>query len=268
MMKVTGRFKRLLAASLLAVASVALVWGAAGAQGDTFPPLDHYKTYLLATPEIGVPGVFVKDQFSEGVFDLRGPRFFSLPAEKDHAGVITPILHPEAHLTWYELFDPQPGRRVVYQNQFLEDALFVRDGVFLLAPALKFPDATQPLPDMINHFKCYKAQGRAPDVTVKLHTQFGDELLVQVGPPELFCNPAEKIDPAGRPYPIVNPRDHLVCYRIFPPQPLGVSIVYRDQFIFSQGVLLENMWLCVPSLKTGVTDSETSTWGRVKSMYR
>jgi hypothetical protein len=173
-------------------------------------------------------------------------------------------------MTWYKIHTPEPLKKVIVSNQFGEDVLEVTDAAYLVNPALKWGMPGEPLPDGLSHFKCYFANGRPVDMPVQLETQFGHE-TVHVLHPEIFCNPAEKIDENGVRYPIVNEVDHLVCYRIEPIMPLGLTVEVIDQFTGDMPFPLhveENVWLCVPSEKTGVVQVQSSTWGEVKAIYR
>jgi hypothetical protein len=193
---------------------------------------------------------------------FNGPWYFGLPADKNGEG----IFDPRVHYTWYNINTSERGRHVVYQNQFGENVLTTGNGIYMLVPALKFPQEGE-LPPIADHFKCYKALGEPLNLTATLQTQFGFETVV-LDRPEVFCNPAEKVLPDGQAFPIMNDRDHLVCYRIFPEEPLGTTVTYLDQFLNEFGVVEENRWLCVPSLKTGVTQAEETSWGRLKTIYR
>ncbi len=234
----------------------------AAAQGPVPPPLDHYKAYLMScTLTNGV--VTLRDQFGTSETSFQGPFLLGTPASKNFEG----IYDDRTHLTWYEIHTPEPLRSVTYTNQFGEDVCTLRDGVVMLVPALKNEPPGDTLSGTVNHFKCYQAEGNPPGVVVTLDTQFGREVCT-VDRPELFCNPAEKILTDGTSYPIVNPDRHLVCYRILPPEPLNVTGVFEDQFLRSDFFLRENFYLCVPTDKGGVVQNQSSTWGRLKGLFR
>jgi hypothetical protein len=87
--------------------------------------------------------------------------------------------------------------------------------------------------------------------------------------PEVFCNPARKTDLLnGQAYGIVDEDFHLLCYRLEPPQTLGRNVPVVDQFVEEQVVLQKSHYLCVPTEKTGWVQTETTTWGRLKTTYR
>lgn len=230
-------------------------------------PLDHYKTYFLdSEPPVAVT-VELLDQFGIGIFQITGPRFFSLPARKNQE----PLHDDRIHLAWYDLHSPaaEPQRQVRVTNQFGSHGLDVLHSRFLLVPTLKNePMLPEPFPELpVNHFKCYDAFGPFVPVTVTLQTQFGTE-VVTLERPELLCNPAQK-SYDGRVSPIVSETDHLVCYEIHPQLLLGAFINFQNQFRWRQGLVLQNRWLCVPSLKEEVpTGTEATTWSRVRATYR
>lgn len=261
------------ALALLGAAAVLLVLAtSAGAGESAVQPWDHYKSYMVMNPVAGQMPVTLIDQFGEGTYPLEFLEQFAVPAMKNGE----PIYVPEVHYTWWRIFRAEPGRRVMVSNQFGEQALDVMAARYLLAPAFKntpgaaaqgLRTASVPFPQNANHYKCYDAFGPPVGVPATLETQFGFE-DVMVMHPELLCNPAEKITPDGLAYPIIDPHYHLVCYRIDPPQPIGVAVTAFDQFGEWYLHLDAPTYLCVPSLKTGVVPTETSTWSRVKGLYR
>jgi hypothetical protein len=229
-------------------------------------PTDHQKVYRIGEGPPFTGLLELRDQFGFGNYQYQGPFWLSTPVQKN----TEPIRDPATHYLWYEIFKPliDPVRQVVVQNQFGEGLLEVRNAHYLLVPALKNQNPGTPLPTHQNHFKCYDAIGGSALPTVTLVNQFGTE-VVQVLRPALLCNPVEKTH-AGQVFPILFPQDHFVCYDIFPRAPLGVGVTVTDQIAPTQrpAFILENQWLCVPSLKTGVTAAVPSTWSRVKAQYR
>lgn len=254
------------------VAAVALVLGlvlivsptqspAVATGGVTIP--DHYKVYDMNGDPIISGTVELTDQFGLTLNDFSGPLEFGLPTSKNEGIVYDPTLH----YTWYKIFSREPGRSVVYENQFGTGILHTYETNFMLVPALKFPDGVQTLPTA-NHYKCYRADGEPLALPATLETQFGLE-TVKIGGPEIFCNPAQKFIPStGEVFPIVDDVNHLVCYRIDPPDPLDISVSYADQFSPGGGTLSNARWLCIPSKKTGVVQASDKTWGELKAIYR
>jgi hypothetical protein len=102
-----------------------------------------------------------------------------------------------------------------------------------------------PKPPPREHYKCYK--GKFPKFAkreVALIDQFHTETTTVLRP-ALFCNPVSK---NGE--PILNAGGHLECYRI-KPQPLGRSVVVRNQFGREDVEVKKPSLLCVPSAKQG-----------------
>ena len=84
--------------------------------------------------------------------------------------------------------------------------------------------------------------------------------------PAYLCNPVEK-QIAGTVTPIVDPAIHLACYRM---DPLDVFIGFTAADQFGQWILIDltSEVFCVPSLKEDPTQTEDSSWGKLKSIYR
>ena len=118
---------------------------------------------------------------------------------------------------------------------------------------------------MLNHYKCYEAVGPTVVLEVSLVDQF-DDVTVVVLQGKYFCNPVEKTA-AGITFPIVDEEAHMTCYLVDNPTPYDIQVYATDQFGQWFIPLLENLCLCLPALKQGVTATEESTWGRIKSIY-
>lgn len=233
------------------------------AAANPLPPWDHYKTYLVGEPPIYHFEVELEDQFGAQIYVTELLEQLGVPVVKNNE----PINDPGLHYTWWVIHGREPGRRVVVDNQFGEQGLDVGDARYLWNPALKNPEPGQG-PPLANHYKCYQAWGHPLQREVTLVTQFGNEVAV-VMEPEIFCNPTAKLDLVnGMQYPVVDPHQHYVCYRLEPVHPMQESVGVLDQFLLESLFLVESRYLCVPSLKTGVTPALPSTWGRVKGLYR
>jgi len=257
------RFVRALGALLVFVLALLISTGPARAQAP--PAIDHYLVYRVDPPlTLGAP-VALRDQFRptftpHTVFDMP---FFANPVVKDSF----PLFDPRLHYTWWHISPDPFHARVLVTNQFGDQQLDVRDSRFLLNPALKFPQPGQPLP-FANHYKCYDANGPAPGRLVTLEDQFGFR-RAYVDSAVFFCNPAEK-QYQGQIDLIVRADAHLVCYRIRrePPAPVHFPITFLDQFLFGQTNLVEEVFLCVPTLKQDVVPAKPQTWGGLKAIYR
>ncbi len=229
---------------------------------------DHYWVYdVIPGPVLPPPAppVRLTDQFETWDHQVLQLRHFANPVEKQHGPLISPITNPDLHYTWWEI-EPHPFQRpgIAVDNQFGPQLLDVFAPRFLLNPARK----NQPGPPPPgNHYKCYECVGQPVLETVYLRDQFGQRTAV-VLEPQLLCNPTVKQLPGGVSYPMLDPEQHLVCYRIDPM--LWAYLPYvTDQFI--QDFPLEigpDRWLCVPSYKHEPTSTSSSTWGQLKSLYR
>jgi hypothetical protein len=258
--------KRTWATFLAAAGLLCLIRPAAGAV--PIPPGDHYWVYDLSQtiPAPAPIAVSLVDQFEGWNHHVYMLRHFANPAEKTFAGVVSPIFDPRLHYTWWEI-DPHPFHRpgIQIMNQFGPQTLDVFDPHYLLNPATKNEPAAFPID--ANHYKCYDCEGAPVNADVILTDQFGQR-TAQVMFPRLLCNPVIKQTAEGRLFPIVDPKQHLVCYEI-PPMPWQYSAIVWDQFV--QGHPLEigpDRWLCVPSEKFDPTPVTPQTWGRIKTLYR
>jgi hypothetical protein len=222
-------------------------------------PENHYLVYDVPETYTFTGQIALFDQF----------RFFCTtevfldkmanPVEKNGEMIWDPMLHQ----TWWTLHDPQSVWWTTIENQFGDQVWKVKDGRFLVLPALKNDPGTVP---PWNHYKCYDAVGPALNMTVTLVDQFGTYEMMAMEP-VLFCNPVEKCV-NGITYPIIEPMTHLACYRLEPPTPASVQpVMMYDQFGDWQVTPLEPCWLCVPSMKLHTVPTHESTWGKIKELY-
>jgi hypothetical protein len=218
---------------------------ASGPQGV----IDHYKVYNLLPETAPIPGVLLEDQFGASDVDLLSLAKLGVPVSK----AIAPdqpsgaLQRPDEHLSWYELVDIQAPRTVNITNQFGEETWTVKDGAFLLVPAIK---DGQGVLELNQHWKCYDvvSQPEPPGVTVNLQDQFHLEEDVLVGPGRYLCNPVEKNEEG----PPVFPDEHLACYDIV-DDPLQQVHTLEDQFGLHPDLVVENPeLLCLPSTKEQV----------------
>ncbi len=219
---------------------------------------DHFKSYLVTGHLLPAPiDVTLQDQFGTVQGTVERIVMFSPPVEKMlPGGEVSPIIHPENHLTWYDFVGGTSEQRtLLVTNQFGADQEWVvKDPKFLLLPAWKLYVNGLPTgldhPSGLDHYLCYEAISGPPIGLdgVTLTDQFHQE-LVAVGDPMLLCNPADKIDPDDG-LPIYDNANHLACYDIFPHlPPLPLDVFANDQFGDSMFMVLENQYLCVPSSK-------------------
>ena len=221
------------------------------AEAQVAPVLDHFKCYrTTAVPPDVVVGL--RDQFDipgvapDNTF-VRFPVKFCNPVEKTTpAGVVTPITDFNAHL---EMFITAPGRleptrRVVVRNQFGTQRLLTYGPELLAVPSAK---NTQPPPENLDHFKCYRTYGRPKNIVLKLSDQFQEGTTATLLRPIEFCNPVEKTH-GDATTPIKNPKAHLLCYAITPTTFEGQAFV-RNQFGGGPMPMATADMLCVPSEK-------------------
>ncbi len=244
----------------------------AGAQG--LPRVEHQKVY---TVEQHVPlgrTVDLHDQFGLEHTVIQQLDFFSNPVDQNHEGLQDTLVH----FSWWRIFDtlPRPSRRLLVSNKLGADQEWViRTPTHLLTPAIKNevgPGAPEgglpPPPTHVNHFKCYQAEsGPRIDRPLILEDQFGIRTAV-VDTAFCFCTPVEKVLPDGIRYPIVDPETHLACYLISPSLHYGIPFVWRDQFFTGTNFALNDILVCVPSVKDEVVPTQKESWGRLKSVYR
>lgn len=124
--------------------------------------LDHFKCYVASGDNLNAT-VTLRDQFLTETTKVLRPVLFCNPVEKVRvngtnpltpATVVTPIAHPNLHLTCY-LTTPAPFQRVVvYNNQFILPGalptLALSQSELLCVPSLKLSWAVvaQPLPNI------------------------------------------------------------------------------------------------------------------------
>jgi hypothetical protein len=243
----------------------------AAAQG--LPRVEHLKVY---TVEQQVPlnrVVDLHDQFGLEHVIVQRLEFFSNPVDQNHEGLEDSL----THFSWWRILDPvtHPTRRLIISNKLGSDQQWqIREPTHLLTPALKnelAPGTPEgglpPPPTHVNHFKCYEATGPRLDRPLILEDQWGIRTAI-VDSAFCFCTPVEKILPDGIRYPILDPETHLACYRITPSIHYGIPFVWRDQFFTGTNFALNDILVCVPSIKDEVVPTQKESWGRVKSVYR
>ena len=240
------------------------------AQVPPAPVLDHFRCYtVLLGHDPDDAQVQLQDQFdlrlgvTEQVW-VGGPVRFCNPVEKTVQGrrdelIVTPIADPNAHLTMYRIAEqtvlPPVSWRVEVRNQFGRQRLAVDEPHILALPTHKM-EGDLDFPEDLDHFKCYRAEGRRIRRAARLADQF-ETAIVTVLEPRLFCNPTRKIDAAGVPTGVQNAAGHLTCYDVSLLLPGGTTVV-EDLVIDNQftgastgdlEVVTDEDLLCVPSRK-------------------
>jgi len=230
----------------------------------------HYWTYtnLQTAPPQPIP-LEVQDQFYRQPIPITVDQLQRLLnwVHKNNSPVPDTLLH----YTWWNIVEKIPTpRRVIVTNQFGSHVVTVDHLEFLLAPALKNPNAaTGNQPPLANHYLCYRATGfPAPTIAYDLQDEWKRDSQ-PVGDLQFLCTPCLKFH-NGQVYPPVDTLTHLAVYPVQPHSDNFVPLVL-DQFgphpLFVTQIPPE--WLFVPSDKTEIpVDTRKSTWGRVKQLYR
>ena len=234
------------------------LWTNGSAQ--TVIPENHYLVYDV--PEVynfSTP-VSLVDQFGcYCVFGLELDKFAN-PVNKNGEGYYNQTVHH----TWWKFHQPQTVWRTAISNQFGDQVWQVKDGRYLLLPALKNTPGTPPL---ANHYKCYDATGPAVNIPVTLTDQFGTYCMTATEV-VIFCNPTTKCIQGGQTEPIIEPSAHLACYKLEPTLSTCYSATAYDQFGDWQVTLQQPCWLCLPTDKLSTVPAEPSTWGKIKALYK
>jgi hypothetical protein len=232
-------------------ALLALCLAPALVEAQRAPVLDHFKCYRTTGEPPNVE-VLLRDQFDDPAAApdktfVRFPVKFCNPVQKTTAdGTVTEITDINAHL---EMFITAPGRlepprKLVVRNQFGIQQLTTYGPELLAVPSAK---NTQPPPENLDHFKCYRASGRSKKVELKLTDQFQEGAPATLLRPIEFCNPVEKTHGTVT-TKIKHPRAHLLCYQITTTTFQGDALV-RNQFSGGPLPLATADMLCVPSQK-------------------
>jgi hypothetical protein len=237
--------------SLLAAA---FLIGATAAQGQYI--LDHFNCYQIQPAPPADAVVELLDQFNNiSVANVLNRFRFCNPTRKVVPGpVVTPVTHPDDHLTLYLLSPQQPvNLNVLVSNQFGNQPLTVFDARYLAVPTQKAPHTNPPVD--LDHYQCYAATGQQLLKPAFLWDEFHQE-RVGVIAPVLLCNPVRKLH-NGAITEIRHPDDHLVCYTKTPRQFVTTRGI-KNQFQSTQITTIASDLLCVPSRKQvlGPADAE------------
>jgi CARDB len=236
------------------VACAALAGSAGGAASSSHASalsfkLDHFLCYTVEPAQTFKPrGVVVLDpQFKprRKTAVLR-PETLCNWASKNRGRV----LDKRRHLLCYTTRSSQAfrPRQAIVTNQFKSVRLaVVRPNVLCLPSGKSLERVPVTPPKTLDHFQCYpvKTLSRVPRRTVLVGDEFGSGKYL-LGLPIRLCDPASKNNS-----PIVNKRDHLLCYLAKAAKPPGSRPVYvTNQFgrAFPYRTVVPRL-LCVPSLK-------------------
>lgn len=270
---------RTLFTSLMLAACCVVLAPAARAQGN--PPNvnpTHYWTYHMQPPVFNPQQVALQDQFSAAPIPNATDQMLYLvnwvQKTDPTTGITSPVLNPNLHYTWWNLQNKFPVNQFVQvTNQFGSYPVDVLNAEFLLAPALKYypPGAGDPNapPPVANHYLCYRANGfPGPTHPYLIQDEWRQDQQLP-GPLQFLCVPCLKVH-NGAVYPPVETDTHLALYPIQPQSPTFPPFII-DQFIRGQQIVMQLPveFLMVPSTKTLITtDTKSSSWGRLKMLYR
>jgi hypothetical protein len=232
---------------LTVVAAIALV----GCQ-------NHFVFYKVA-PETVAFDLLLEGQLDDAPRDvtLMSLSHFANPVEKRHDGKVERINNRNAHLSWYDLYQPhlEPTRTVRFNNQFGQHSVRIQEAKSLLVPTRKTSDpAGSSFPSTLDHYKCYEIVhlSLVPSLpSVMLTDQFGTEGSLPVGDPVYFCVPVSKQRIGAEVEPIKKEAFHLAIYEL-PAKAKTAAIVTRDQFGDHSLAVEELVYLAVPTIKQEV----------------
>lgn len=229
--------------NLLTIAAVLVVLSSAAfAQYET----DHFKCYLpTATTALPAQPVVLIDQFGTSTAKVGTIWRFCNPTFKNHNGVITPIINPDAHLAIHKAGgQPTVTREVRIENQFGQQTIVTGQARFIAVPTQKEPHGPA---FNLDHFNCYAVTTSNPAAAnVGLSDQWFASTH-KVARPFLFCNPVQKTH-NGVVTPIIHPKDHLTCYKMT-PRPFDKTVQLHNQFGNPLFRSKQADMLCVPTTK-------------------
>lgn len=229
---------------------------------------DHYLTYLL-NKSINPISVVLRDQFIN-------PTDFTLvlierlwnPVKKFHAGLTFIPRRPDLHYLAYRLKSSAPvvPHSVLIDNQFERRPIVVTKPRYLLAPTGKrkfgipidkLPSSVAqrliativpPVPQNANHYLCWDIEPYTIAKGVLLRDQFQTRQF-EVIRALYLCNPAEKSH-NGKVHPIVDEKNHVMCYEVIPHNVVNRPVLTHDQFGVRALKAVRTEELCVPTVKT------------------
>lgn len=207
--------------------------------------LDYFKVYDVEDRPV-TGAVQLRGQFDRRPMrmDLVLLDFFANAVSKNGE----PLFDKNAHLTWYRGRQAgEPNRRVVLENQFGRQTVWIGSGIGLLVPTHKVERGSA-FPRDLDHYKLYKVVdfGSPLNVTVKLKDQFGsDEARLRA--PVVLGVPVIKRH-GTKTYPIRNDRAHLLIFDMT-PRNVQRTVRLRNQVKNDTVKVLRSVMLAVPSIK-------------------
>ncbi len=212
------------------------------------PPIDdqrRYQCYEIHRKTFNLTGVSVVDAVGASTVTVKRGKRVCAPADLGGQDPLAPL--DPAHLTYYTIRQTSPFTPVKASvtNELGTVVVTLAKPDRLLVPTAKGLLTTpDPLPPVIDHFKCYRlsaARGRASGLA--LTDQFGS-MVVDVKRPLHLCLAASK---NGEPVPV--PGASLMCYLVRGTRPATAPpLVYtQNQFGPDQFPFYGPRDLCLPS---------------------
>jgi hypothetical protein len=239
------------------VTGAVLAAGAGGAPSSTRSAeltfkLDHFLCYSIKSEGSTTPTVAVRDQFKQPrKATIVAPQWLCNWAQKEGSYVRS----RRDHLLCYSTTSKESFQtvRVAVRNQFKSVQLLVlKPNGFCLPSGKSLKQGPAPLPTGLGHFQCYPVRplARVAARTVHVRDEFGTATY-STGQPARLCLPASKNLSV-----IVNPREHLLCYRVRPlTRPVTGKVVWITNQFAKEPLAVKTLTpqlLCLPSFKSVV----------------
>ncbi|TMA80093.1 MAG: hypothetical protein E6J72_09400 [Deltaproteobacteria bacterium] len=217
---------------------------------------------------MNVEGVGVVDAFRSSTVEVKKPKFFCAPTNKNNEDPTAPS-HPD-HLTDFSTKTaklPPAALGQHFLDQFGSLILDVRGPLTLQVPSEKSTTGTPPTPAApgVDHFQCYSVRTPAgaarflPVSGVTIQDQFGS-MTVDVKRPTRVCAPADKNNEAPG---AETHADHLLCYKIkqtsLPRFARVTGLFVNHQFGPERLDAKVPKELCVPALRNVTSPTPTVT---------
>jgi cysteine-rich repeat protein len=220
--------------------------------------VDHYMCYKVkSTQSAALPLIVLTDPFETVTPKMGGPKVLCLPASKDGAAIVDPVIHEEG----YHMRVKKSGQReVTVTDQFGRLRLDLLRQNRLLVPTTKGlgnPPPAPPPSGAANHYRCWKAKRNEHSspfpsgVQASVVEQF-ENRLYDIKRPGHLCTPVHK---NGE--PILHSNVNLMCYRARPARkqpkhtPLKGVIHTENQFGSGRLNTRKEAELCVPAQLAG-----------------
>ena len=208
-------------------------------------PSRHFQCYEIHRPPLNMSGVSLVDALGPSTVTIKRPKRICAPADKNGEDPTAPT--DPGHLTSYTLKQTSPFtavRGVTVENQFGPLTVNLSKADRLLVPtAKKIGGTPDPLPNPLNHYKCYRlSHARFRQAGIGIETQFG-ALTIDIKKPLHLCLPVDKNGEG-----IVDPNTSQLCYQVRGPRPASQPTVNTDnQFGSDSFSFFGPRELCVPS---------------------